>query len=157
MRRRLAFHVVPALAVACVESPGIPTVPEQVLSMQVSASAASFSRGSSVTFTVTLTNTLEEFIRLTFPTSCQALLYVRTTLGQVVAPPDGRYDCASVPAQISLPAGEATTFSFVWSGESQFGPPGSGAQLPPGDYFVSAELNADGYVGFAFPIKVVLN
>jgi hypothetical protein len=30
-------------------------------------------------------------------------------------------------------------------------------QLPPGDYFVSAELNADGYVGFAFPVKVVLN
>jgi hypothetical protein len=82
---------------------------------------------------------------------------VRTGTGRVVTPEDGDYACASVPTQISLPAGEAIAFTFVWSGESEFGPPGSGTQLPPGDYFASAELNADGYRGIAFPIKIVLN
>jgi hypothetical protein len=157
MRRRRAFLLVSALMLACVEEATVPTVPEQILSLQVSSTAASFARGSSVTLTVTLTNTLEELIRLSFPTSCQALLYVRTSLGQVVTPENGTYDCATVPTQISLPAGEAANFTFVWSGESRFGPPGSGTQLPPGEYFASAELNADGYVGIAFPLRIVLN
>jgi hypothetical protein len=157
MKRRVAFLIIPALALGCVESPDIPTLPEQVLSMQVLADQTIFTRGASVTVSVVLTNTLDELVRLTFPTSCQAQLYVRTGLGRVVTPEDGDYNCASVPTQISLQAGEAITFTFVWSGESEFGPPGSGATLPPGDYFASAELNADGYRGIAFPIKIVLN
>jgi hypothetical protein len=155
MMNRIAAAALSIAVAGCVEKADIPVAPVQILSMQVSASPRDLPRGESMTLTVTLTNTLDETVRLSFPTTCQVVLFIRDSGNRVVA----RHrtdDCATVPSLITLHAGQSATFTFVWSGESELGPPGSGSPLPAGNYYASAEMEADGYTGIAFPLLVTL-
>jgi hypothetical protein len=155
MLKRLVAPVCVMLLGACVEQASLPTVPEQKLTMELTASVAEFSHGQSTTLTVSLTNPLEEAVRLSFPTSCQVGVYIRNSTNQVVAGSKPS-ECATVPSLITLQVGQTRTFTFTWSGESELGPPGSGTQLPAGSYYASAEMLADGYTGIAFPLLIVL-
>lgn len=150
MRKRLALPVCAMLLGACVEKASLPTVPEQKLSMEIGASPTVFSQGQSTTLTVSLTNPLDDVVRLSFPTSCQVALYIRNSANQVVAGSKAS-ECATVPSLITLQVGQTRTFTFTWSGASELGPPGFGTPLPAGSYYASAEMQADGYTGIAFP------
>jgi len=143
------------LLAGCVQEASIPTVPEQKLTMELSASLTQFGPGESTTLTVSLTNSLEQMVRLSFPTSCQVFLYIRNSTNQVVAG-SSQTECATVPSLITLQVGQTRTFTFTWSGESALGPPGSATPLPAGSYYASAEMLADGYTGIAFPLLIVL-
>lgn len=155
MPRRLASLLFCLAAAGCVEKADIPTVPEQILPMQLSATERNLARGQSTVLTVSLANTLEQVVRLSFPSTCQVRLYIKDGNNRVAAPKTA-YSCASVPSLITLQPGQTRTFDFTWSGESELGPPGSGHPLPAGPYYASAEMLADGYTGVAFPILIVL-
>jgi hypothetical protein len=155
MPSRVAVLMLAVLSMGCVEKASIPTVPEQILSMQLSALPRDLPRGQTMTLTVSLTNVLEEAVQLVFPTTCQVKLYIRDGANRL-ASPKSDYSCATVPSQIELQPAEITTFTFTWSGESELGGPGSGTPLEAGSYYASAEMLADGYTGFAFPISIVL-
>jgi len=155
MRSRAVPALLCLLATGCVEKADLPTVPEQILPMQLAATLRTLSRGQSTVLTVSLTNTLEEVVRLSFPSTCQVRLYIRDS-GNRLAAPKTAYSCATVPSLITLPPSQTRTFDFTWSGESELGPPGSGTALPAGSYYASAEMLADGYTGVAFPILIVL-
>jgi hypothetical protein len=153
MSRWLAF-VFLAGVFGCVESAEPPTLPEQILPVTITATDRELDPGESTTFTVAISNPLDELVRLTFPTSCQLLVFVKNGSGKVFTPKDGRHACASVPSVLTLEVGETKSYDVIWSGGIQFGTPGASERVPPGSYFASAEFRADGYIAIAFPILV---
>ncbi len=130
--------------------------PEQVIPATIEASDHDLAPGETTTLTVTLTNTLDELVRLNFPTQCQALVFIRNAAGRVMTPENGTYECASVPSSFTIDVGKTKTFNEQWGGGIEFGPPGSSTRVPPGSYYASAELRADGYLAIAFPILIVV-
>ena len=155
MNRLVRVPLVLALA-ACVEEAPIEPFPEQIIPATIEASDRDLAPGESTTITVTLTNTLDQVVRLSFPTSCQALVFIRNSLGRVMTPENGTYECAAVPSSLTIEVGKTKTFDQQWGGGIEFGPPGSSTRVPPGTYYASAELRSNGYYAIAFPILIVV-
>jgi hypothetical protein len=141
---------------ACVEEAPPNPVPEQIIPAQITATDRDLQPGENTTLTVTITNTLEEDVQLTFPTSCQALIFIRNSEGRVFTPENGTYKCAAVPSQVTIAVGASKTYNVTWGGGIEFGPAGTSPRVPPGSYFASAELRADNYLAIAFPITIVV-
>jgi hypothetical protein len=141
---------------ACVEEAPANPVPEQIIPAQITATDRDLQPGENTTITVSLTNTLEEEVQLAFPTSCQALVFIRNTSGRVMTPENGTYECAAVPSLLTIAPGATKTYNVTWGGGIEFGPAGSSPRVPPGSYFASAELRADNYIAIAFPITIVV-
>ena len=141
---------------ACVEKAPVQQFPEQVIPAQIVATDRDLAAGENTTITVSLTNTLDQQVSLTFPTSCQALVFIRNGSGRVMTPENGTYECAAVPSQFSLAPGASKTYDVQWGGGIEFGPAGTSTRVPPGSYYASAELRADGYIAIAFPILIVV-
>jgi hypothetical protein len=139
---------------ACVQTPAAPKVEERPITLAVRLSSPAIRVGDVDTITVTASNQLSNAVRLVFPTSCQVKVYIRDARGRTFVPEGERYDCVPIPTQIIFPANGSVTREFVWRGYNQFEPPGSGTPVPAGTYFVSAEMSADGYSTFAFPVRV---
>lgn len=154
---RLAWALFIVVTTACVEEAPIQPFPEQVIPATIEATDRDLAPGETTTITVTLTNTLEQAVRLTFPTSCQALVFIRNGAGRVMTPENGTYECAAVPSSFTIDVGKSKTFNQQWGGGIEFGPPGSSTRVPPGSYYASAELRADGYYAIAFPILIVVH
>ena len=131
--------------------------PEQLIPATITSSHRDLEPGQTATLTVSLTNTFDEEIILTFPTSCQAIVFIRDSRGRVTTPADGEYLCARVPSSLQLAAGETKTFATEWGGGVQFGAAGTSERVPPGSYYASGELRADGYTAIAFPILIVVH
>lgn len=142
---------------ACVEEAPIAPVPQQIIPAQITTTDLDLDPGETATLTVSLTNTLEEEVRLTFPTSCQALVFIRNASGRVMTPASGNYQCAGVPSSLTLAVGETKRFTMDWGGGVEFGAAGTSARVPAGSYFASGELRSDGYHAIAFPIKIVVH
>ena len=153
--KRLAAALILVCA-SCVEKAPPNPVPEQIIPAQITATDRDLLPGENTTLTVTLTNTLEEEVQLTFPTSCQALIFIRNSQGRVLTPENGNYLCAAVPSQVTIPVGAAKTYTVTWGGGIEFGPAGTSPRVPAGSYFASAELRADNYLAIAFPITIVV-
>jgi Intracellular proteinase inhibitor len=154
---RLTIVVVLLACVGCVEEAAVAPFPEQVIPAQISASDRDLQPGESTTITVTLMNTLEEEVQLAFPTSCQALVFIRNSAGRVMTPASGAYVCAAVPSLLTIQAGATATFTTEWGGGVEFGPASTSTRVPPGSYFASAEMRADNYHAIAFPITIVVH
>jgi hypothetical protein len=144
------------LCAACVEDAPVSPVPEQIIPTQIVATDRDLQPGETTTITVSITNTLDEEVQLSFPTSCQALVFIRTTAGRLATPEDGRFECAAVPTLLTLAPGATKSYNVTWGGGTQFGPAGSSPRVPAGSYFASAELRADNYLAIAFPITIVV-
>ena len=140
----------------CVETAPVTPVPEQIIPAFITATDRDLQPGETSTLTVTLTNTLEEQVQLTFPTSCQALVFIRNSDGRVTTPENGTYECAAVPSALTIDVGKSATFNIQWGGGIEFGPAGTSTRVPSGSYLASAELRADGYTAIAFPITIVV-
>ena len=143
--------------VGCVETADLEPFPEQIIPAIITATDRDLLPGENTTLTVTLTNTLEEEVRLAFPTSCQALVFIRNSDGRVTTPENGTWECASVPSTLTIGVGKSATFNLEWGGGIEFGAAGTSTRVPPGSYFASAELRADGYHAIAFPITIVVH
>jgi hypothetical protein len=153
---RLASTLALLACAACVEEAALEPFPEQIIPATILASDADLAPGESTTLTVTLTNTLDQTLRLNFPTQCQALVFIRNSTGRVMTPQNGTYECATVPSTFAIDVGKTKTFNTEWSGGIEFGPSGTSLRVPPGSYYASAELRADGYHAIAFPILIVV-
>jgi hypothetical protein len=153
-----SWIAIPLLAVfACVEEAPVAAFPEQALPATITASDRDLLPGETATLTVSVTNPFEEDVLLTFPTACQAVVFVRDSRGRVTTPASGRYVCVSVPSSLLLAPGETKTFTSVWGGGVEFGAAGTSERVPPGSYYVSAELRADQIHAIAFPITIVVH
>jgi hypothetical protein len=153
-RRFIALLALPVLA--CVEKADFAPYPEQVLDARILASDRDLLPGETTSLTVQITNTLTDPVRLTFPTTCQALLFIRNDKGRVTTPENGTYECASVPSALDILPGETAEYHFEWGGGIEFGPPGTSTRVAPGTYYASAELRAEGHTAIAFPILIVV-
>lgn len=141
---------------ACVEEAAPTPFPRQVIPALITATDRDLQAGESTTLTFTITNTLEEDVELVFPTSCQALIFIRNAGGRVFTPENGTYECAAVPSRLPLPAGDSAQFNLEWGGGIEFGPAGSSPRVPPGTYYAYGEMRADNYHAIAFPITIVV-
>ena len=153
---RLAIAFLVLSGVGCVEEATVTPFPEQVIPATITTSDNDLQPGETATITVTLTNTLDEDIQLTFPTQCQALVFIRNSDGRVMTPENGTWECATVPSSVSIAVGKAKTYNLEWGGGIEFGPAGTSPRVPPGSYLASGELRADGYHAIAFPITIVV-
>lgn len=142
---------------ACVEQGEFAPVPNQILPTRITASDQDLDPGESTTLTVTVQNPLEEVVHLSFPTTCQALVFIRNASGRVMTPENGTYECAAVPSLLTIQPGATATFTVVWGGGIEFGVPGSSERVPPGSYYASAEFRADNYIAVAFPILIAVH
>ena len=154
---RFATFAAALLCAGCVEEAPVAPFPEQIIPALITATDRDLHPGETTTLTVTLTNTLEEEVQLIFPTSCQALIFIRNAAGRVMTPEGGTYECASVPSLLTIPAGGSATFNMDWGGGIEFGPAGTSPRVPAGSYFASAEMRADNYHAIAFPITIVVH
>lgn len=154
---RLTIALLLVAGVACVEEAPVTPFPQQVIPAAITATDRDLQPGETSTLTVSLTNTLEEEVRLTFPTSCQAIVFIRNAQGRVTTPASGNYQCAAVPSSLTLAVGETKSFNVTWGGGVEFGTAGTSDRVPPGSYYASGELRADGYHAIAFPILIVVH
>ena len=154
---RFGIALILLLSVACVEEAQVSPVPEQINPAQITSTDRDLQPGETTTLTVTLTNTLEEQVQLVFPTSCQALIYIRNQAGRVLSPDGGKYECAAVPSLLTLPPGSVKSYNVEWGGGIEFGPAGTSTRLAAGSYFAWAEMRADNYHAIACPITIVVH
>lgn len=153
--KRLTAAVLLA-SLACVEEAPLNPVPEQIIPTTITASDRDLEPGETSTLTVSITNTLDVEVELVFPTSCQALVFIRNSNGRVTTPESAEYQCAAVPSLVTIPPTESKSYTVLWGGGSEFGTAGSSPRVPAGTYYASAELRADNYIGIAFPITIVV-
>ena len=146
------------VAAACVENPTVPKLGGGAIELKVRASRAEIGPGEADSIVVTAINNLTEQARIRFRVDvpCQILVYIRDQSGRTVVPEGGQHSCVPVPSQLTIPASGSVSRVFIWKGGTMFDPPGSANRLPPGDYFVSAAMNADGFSvpGFAVTVKL---
>ena len=153
---RLPKLLVLLACVACVEEAKLGPFPEQVIPAEITSTDSDLDPGESTILTVKLTNTLDQLVRLEFPTQCQALIFIRNASGRVMTPQNGTYECATVPSTFSIEVGKSKEFQSQWGGGVEFGPAGSSSRVPPGTYYAYAELRASNYHAIAFPITITV-
>lgn len=153
---RLPKLLVLLACAACVEEATLNPFPEQVIPAEITSTDSDLDPGESTILTVKLTNTLDQLVRLEFPTQCQALIFIRNASGRVMTPQGGTYECATVPSTFSIEVGKSKEFQNQWGGGVEFGPAGSSLRVPPGSYYAYAELRASNYHAIAFPILITV-
>lgn len=151
--RRLVLAVLP-LVLACQQDLQVPRVGENPVSLELQLSTLTLARGATDTIRATVVNNLDQGIRLSFGNVCQVYVTIRNQAGDVVTPRDGRPQCLPVQSQLTLPAGGRQVYTTLWTGGFDFPPQDTPAKVPPGSYFVSAELIAIGYSTLAPAFKV---
>lgn len=156
MTHRLLVVALAGLTLGCQQEPTVPKLGEDPIRLTLSLSTTSFRVGRPDTITVTATSFLTTPAELVFNSDCQILVTIRTTAGAAVVPPNGRHTCAPIASQLIFPPEGTVVRRFIWSGTSDFIPPGSVARLPPGSYFISATINALNYSTFAPAVRVDL-
>ena len=124
------------------------------MSIVLSVSSTKLSAGQADTLRVVVKNNLTNAVRVIFPTSCQVFFTVRSQAGDVVTPRNGRPLCLPATSQLNLLVGGTQTFTTIWTGGYDFKPPDTSDRVPPGFYFVSAALVANGYSTVAPAYKV---
>jgi hypothetical protein len=144
------------LATACVQDPTIPKLGNRTIELRVQVSTQQLAQGQADTISIVAVNHLPDQVRILFNSTCQILVYVRTKAGEAVIPESGEYECIPVASQMVIAGNGTVTKTFIWKGGTAFDPPGSPTRLPPGDYFVSANMDADGFSVPAFAVKVTL-
>ena len=138
----------------CVQNPTVPKIGEDPVAITLSVSTQTLKLGAADTIKVVIKNSFSTAVRLTFPSSCQIFVTIRSLAGDIVTPRDGRPACLPVTSQITLPINGTQTFTTIWTGGFDFRPPDTTAKVPAGTYFVSAQLIANGYSTLAPAFKV---
>ncbi|MGQ0646569.1 MAG: hypothetical protein ACT4P7_03300 [Gemmatimonadaceae bacterium] len=153
MRVRLLPPVLLATS-GCIQEPSVPKVGLDPVSISLTVSTQTLRPGIPDTIRVTVQNNLEQPVRISFDNLCQVFVTIRNQAGDVVTPRNGRPQCLPVQSQLTLVSLGRQVFTTVWTGGFDFAPPDTQAKVPPGAYFVSAELRALGYSTLAPAFKV---
>jgi len=132
----------------------VPRIGDLPVTISLRLSTLTLKAGDPDTIRVTVTNTLDQSVRLTFTGQCQVFVTVRDSDGDVVTPRDGRPECLPVPTALTLVAGGTQDYVYIWTGGYKFDPPDTPEKVPVGAYYVSADLVASGYSVVAPPFKV---
>jgi hypothetical protein len=154
MRLTRIFPLGLPLVLGCQQELTVPTIGDDPIALELSVSTLSLRPGAADTIRVRVVNKLAQGIRLTFSSLCQVFVTVRNQAGDVVTPRDGRPQCLPVQSQLALAANGSQVFTVIWRGGFDFVPPDTPARVPPGSYFISAELLARGYSTLAPAFKV---
>jgi hypothetical protein len=149
--RSSLFAVIALGALGCNTGPRSSAV---VLS--VSASRTELQPGQVDTIVVTTTNATDQSVTLNFPSSCQVVPYVRQVGGTVVLPSGGAWGCRQVLTQLQLAPRESVRGVYVWSGSDAFVSGMPLRSLPPGEYEVFANLQAQELATAAMPVRIRL-
>jgi hypothetical protein len=143
---------------ACQEEPTVPKLGTPLVERTLSATKQESRIGEPDTIRVVARNTLPDAgIRLNFGSTCQILVFVHDSRGRVVVPAGGSHTCVPVPSQLTIPASQSVTHTVVWTGGDAFTPPIPPTSLPPGVYFLTAQIRASGFSADAAPLRVTVN
>jgi hypothetical protein len=134
--------------------PTVPKLQEDPVSISLTVSTQRLQLGKADTIRVAIRNNLAQAVRLTFDNVCQVFVTIRDQEGDVVTPRDGRPGCLAVPTQLILQPTTPSVVTTIWTGGFDFSPPDTPDKVPPGSYFVSAQLVARGYSTLAPAFKV---
>ncbi len=74
----------------------------------------------------------------------------------MVVPPNGVRNCVTKLDSLDVPAMGNVVRRFIWTGTTDFTPPGSATPLPAGSYYVSAAISALNYSTVAPAVIVEL-
>lgn len=154
MRRLIRPALLAATLVSCAQEPTIPEIGEDPVSVSLQLSSLTLAPGEKDTIKAVVRNNLDRTVRLDFPGTCQVYVTIRNVSGNVVTPRDGRPECLPVPSVLTIALGGSHEFEVVWSGGFMFDPPSTQERVPPGSYFVTAEVIAEGYSTVSPPFKI---
>lgn len=155
---RVAISLLAALALlGCQQEPTVPRIGLDPVSLSLSVSTQTLQAGKPDTIRAIVKNNLTSTVRLTFDNLCQVFVTVRNQAGDVVTPRDGRPRCLAIQSQMIIAANATQVITTIWTGGFDFLPDDTTAKVPPGQYFVSAQLIARGYstLAPAFKVEVV--
>lgn len=138
----------------CTQDPSVPKFGDLPVTISLRLSTLSLKAGDPDTILVTVANTLDQNVRLTFSGQCQVFVTVRNSAGDIVTPRDGRPECLPIASALTIAAGGTHDYVTVWTGGYKFAPPDTPEKVPAGAYYISAELIASGYSVIAPPFKV---
>lgn len=154
MSRLVSGAILAATLFACTQEPTIPEIGEDPVSVSLQLSTLTLATGEKDTIRAIVRNNLDRSVRLDFPGTCQVYVTIRNANGNVVTPRDGRPECLPVPSVLTIAFGSSHQVEVVWSGGFMFDPASTQERVPPGSYFVTAEVIADRYSTVSPPYKI---
>lgn len=152
--RRLTSVLLFLIIAGCYQDPSVPKQRDEIL-LRLTVSKATLRAGESDTIRVTATNNFGQPISVQFPNACMVLAYIRDPRGRIVTPGRG-WSCIPVVSTLVLNVDEARTFTFVWTGLSEFAGTLQPTPLAPGEYFATATLESGDFAVHAPPVRVTL-
>ena len=152
--RRLTSVLSFLIIAGCYQDPSVPRQRDEIL-LRLTVSKATLRAGESDTISVTATNNFGERIQIRFPNACMVFAYIRDPRGRVVTPGRG-WSCIPVVSTLTLNPNEVRTFTFVWTGLSEFVGTVQPTPLAPGEYFATATLESGDFAVHAPPVRVTL-
>lgn len=148
------------LAIAGCRDPAGPlsrtVIGENRISLTTSASSNELGRGEPVTLRIRVKNEGTQAITLNFNSTCQVVPFISDARGAHVIPEGGTYGCGDALTYLSLAPGQSEEREYVWTGATEFVSQRSPPQLPPGRYYFSAGLLAEGAALQSEPIELIL-
>jgi len=130
---------------SCAPTPGMGTVVDDPsediagLETTLELDPVTISAGDSTSVRITMRNTTEREIRVSFPDDRQVALLIRDSSGEVAYTDD---QTVAIPTYLSLGTFERWDTTMPWDGQARSG--GRRLQLPPGRYQVQAGLRRQG-------------
>jgi hypothetical protein len=152
--RRLLVGLIILSAASCSQDPAVPRLRDEVL-LRLTVSKSTIRAGEPVTLTVTAINNFGQQVRIDFPNACQVFAFIRDSRGRIVTPGRG-WTCLPGRSTLVLAVNESRTYSFVWTGLSEFDGGAEPGALPAGDYFATATLEAGDFAVHAAPVRIIL-
>jgi hypothetical protein len=143
------------MLLTCNDQPLAPSSAAGV-TLTLSVTHSAIRAGERDTITVALANTTRQVVALHFPTGCQLLPYITNDRGSIVLPAGGAWGCTANLSQLDLAAGERHTWTFVWTGSTEFASEMPLLPLPAGAYSINATLSAHELRLAAKPVFVQL-
>lgn len=154
MSKALLVTALTLATIGCSQSPTIPKIGDQPITLTITASSRSFKLGTPDTLRVSISSSLTTTARLTYANDCQLEMFVRDAKGKIVIPAGGKSVCAPVATTLDIPAGGSVVKVFIWNGGTAFLPTVTSDQVAPGSYYISAEINALNYSTVLPALKV---
>lgn len=152
--RRLPPFLSLVVVTACYQEPSIPKQRDEIL-LHLTVSRSTIRAGEADTIEVTATNNFGERISIRFPSACMVFAYIRDPRGRIVTPGRG-WSCIPVVSTLVLNKDEVRTFTFVWTGLSEFAGTLQPSPLAPGEYFATATLESGDFAVHTPPVRVIL-
>jgi hypothetical protein len=126
------------------------------LTLTLSVTHSAIQGGEGDTITAALANATSQVVLLHFSNGCQLLPYITNARGSIVLPAGGAWGCTANLSQLELAASERRTWTFVWTGSTEFASEMPLLPLPAGAYSIYATLSAQEVHLAAKPVLVQL-